>query len=217
MYFKEKDDTNIDKEFEKERKKGLNIDFKNLSPKTMLFLGGGILLLFIVIFVVISLSSNSNRYVLTLSGEQTISITVGSDYIEPGYKATDKKGNDFTNRVQITSNLDTSKIGEYEILYSIGNTNKVRNVKVVEKVDATYIRLLGEVTMYLEIGEKYKEPGYEAYDSIDGNVTKKVTVSGKVNSSKKGVYKIKYTVVNSRNITTAEERNVIVVEKGQKP
>ena len=96
-------------------------------------------------------------------------------------------------------------------------TNKVRNIKVVDKVDRTYIRLLGEVTMYLEIGEKYKEPGYEAYDSIDGDLTKKVTVSGKVNSSKKGVYKIKYTVVNSRNITTTEERNVIVVERGQKP
>ena len=71
--------------------------------------------------------------------------------------------------------------------------------------------------MYLEVGEKYVEPGYQVYDNIDQNLNDKVVVTGKVDTSKTGVYEITYSVVNSRNITTTVKRTITVVEKGQKP
>lgn len=208
MYFKEKGNTNIDAEFENNKK--LNFNLKNVKLKPLLFIVGGIILLSIIIFVIVLLINNANKYTIELIGSETITINLGSDYVEPGYKAYDKNNNDYTNQVEITNNVDTSKTGEYEILYSIDNINKVRYVIVKETKDLTYIYLNGNVTMYLDAGKKYNEPGCTVYDTIDGNITNKVKISGKVDTSKKGTYQIVYTVVNSRNITTTKVRNVIV-------
>ena len=71
--------------------------------------------------------------------------------------------------------------------------------------------------MYLEIGEKYIEPGYQVYDSVDKDLYDKVKITGKVDTTKTGIYQITYSVVNSRNITTKTTRTIIVVEKGKKP
>ena len=69
-----------------------------------------------------------------------------------------KKGNDITKDVKVTSNINKDKEGNYEVLYSIGNVNKVRFVTVEEMVDETFIYLKGEVNaLYLELGEKYNK------------------------------------------------------------
>lgn len=213
MYFKEKEDTNIDKEFS--GNKQVNLGFNKLKP--ILFIVGGLVLLVIIAIILVNILGKSSKYKLTIIGDETITINLGSDYIEPGYNAYDKNGNDITNEVKITSNIDTTKEGNYEILYSIGNVSKVRYV-IVEKTDVqTIIQLTNGKTIYLEIGEKYKEPGYEVFSSNGENLNDKVKITGKVDTSKTGVYEITYSVVNSKNITTTVKRIVTVVEKGQKP
>ena len=213
MYFKEKEDTNIDKEFS--GNKQVNLGFNKLKP--ILFIVGGLVLLVIIAIILVNILGKSSKYKLTIIGDETITINLGSDYIEPGYNAYDKNGNDITNEVKITSNIDTTKEGNYEILYSIGNVSKVRYV-IVEKTDVqTIIQLTNGKTIYLEIGEKYKEPGYEVFSSNGENLNHKVKITGKVDTSKTGVYEITYSVVNSKNITTTVKRIVTVVEKGQKP
>ena len=211
MYFKEKEDTNIDKEFETNHKSGFN--FKKIPSKY--FIIGGISIVAIILIIVIIGLLTGNKNTIELIGEEKIIITKDSDYIEPGYKAYDKKKNDITNQVQITSNVDTSKVGEYEILYSVNGITEVRYVTVTE--GDTYIYLKGKLNMYLEVGEKYKDPGYKVFSSNGENLNDKVTVTGKVDTSKPGVYEITYSVVNSRNITTTVKRTITVVEKGQKP
>ena len=212
MYFNEKEDTNIDSEFEKQNK----FDFKNIDKKTLFIIGGVLLVVIICIIIVVTIF-HSNKYFIELSGETTMTVTVGDDYIEPGYKAYDKKRNDYTDKVEITNTINTSQVGEYKIIYKYENVTRTRTVKVVEKIDDTVIYLHGAQNIYLEIGEKYIEPGCSASDSIDQDLTSQVKISGTVNSNKPGVYKITYSVVNSRNETTTVTRNVIVVEKGQKP
>lgn len=213
MYFKEKEDTNIDKEFEKEKK--IRLDIKNLKPKTLLIIGGGIFGLLLFIFIITSLTSNSgkNNYRIELVGEEAITINLGEEYIEPGYTAYDKNNKDVTEQVEITSTVDTTKVGEYEVLYSLGKTNIIRYVKVSESIDATYIFLNGKKEMYLKLGEKYIEPGYKVYDSKEENLTEKVVITGTVDVNKVGIYRLTYTVVNSRNITTSVVRTVIVEKK----
>ena len=206
MYFKEKGNTNIDSEFEKNKKISFNINFK--KPKLMLFVGGGLILLLILIFVVLTILNSGSKYTIELYGDKEISLYLGSDYIEPGYIAFDKNKSNVTNEVQITSNLDINKIGEYEILYSIDGINKVRYIKVIENNPDTHIRLNGENPMYLKLGQKYIEPGYEVYDSIDSNL--KVKITGTVDTSKKGTYRITYSVTNRANVTVTKTRTVVV-------
>ena len=200
MYFKEKDDTNIDDEFD-----------TGINWKPILLIGGGVLIVALVIFAIIFFLTRGDKYTIKLSGEEKIILTKDSDYIEPGYSAYDRKKNDVTNQVSITSNVDTSKIGEYEILYSIDDINKVRYVSIIE--GDTFIRLKGDVNMYIEQGRTYNEPGFTVVDSSGEDLTSKVKTSGKVDTSKLGTYQITYSVTNSRGVTTNKKRTIIVVEK----
>ena len=213
MYFKEKGDTNIDKEFSGNQQS--NLKFNKLKP--IIFIVGGLVLLVIIAIILINVFNKSSKYRLTIVGNETITINLGNDYVEPGYSAYDKNGNDITKDVKITSNVNKNKEGNYEILYSIGNVSKVRYVIVKKNNVQTIIQLTNGKTLYLEIGEKYKEPGYEVFSSNGENLTDKVTISGKVDTSKLGVYEITYSVVDSQNVTTTVKRIVTVVEKGKKP
>ena len=130
MYFKdEKKDTNIDDEFEN------NDIFSKIlrllsSYKLYIFIGIAIILIISMYFIFI------NREVtnyLVINGEQNITLYQGADYIEPGYLAYNSKKDDLTNDVTIISTLDTSKIGEYEITYTIGNISETRKITIVEK------------------------------------------------------------------------------------
>ena len=203
MYFNEKEETNIDHQFENENKFSL----KNIKPIYWIIAGIVLLVAIIAIIVVVILNSG-DKYTIELLGGEKITLTIGSQYNELGYKAYDRKNNDVSSLVEITSNVDTSKIGEYEVLYTIDGITKVRYVTVNK--GSTYIHLLGDVNMYLKVGDKYVEPGYEVYDSADQNLTKKIKVSGKVDTSKVGTYQITYSVVNSRNETVTAKRYVIV-------
>ena len=206
MYFNEKEETNIDHQFKKEH----NFSLKNIKPIYWI-ISGIILLVIIITIVVVFLLNRGNKYNIELVGDERIIVTIGSTYIEPGYSAYDRKNNDVSSLVKITSNVDTSKIGEYEVLYTIDGMTKVRYVIVNE--GSTYIQLLGDINMYLKVVQKYVEPGYKVYDSADQNLTEKVKVSGKVDTSIAGTYQITYSVVNSRKQTITEKRTVIVTAK----
>lgn len=214
MFFNEKGNTNIDNQFKDEDSKSK----KNNNKKKLLIIGGSLLVLIIIIIVIVMLLGKKNP-TIELIGDETMTIAVGSEYIEPGYTAYDKKNNDITSEVKVSNNIDTSIEGEYEVLYTIGKYTKIRYITVVKISDKSYIYLTGQTDMYLEIGEKYIEPGYKVYDGIDNSeeLTKKVKISGNVDTSKKGIYQITYSVTNSRNETTTVTRNIHVVEKGKKP
>lgn len=213
MYFKEKENTNIDSEFE--NKKGFN--FKKFNLKTILLIGGIIALLIVMILVFILTSGNSNKYTLELIGGERIIINLGDEFLEPGYKAYDKYNTDVSDLVIVTNNVDSSTLGEYEILYSIGHVDRVRYVTVAKTIEDIYLYLKGDINMYLELGEKYQEPGYQAQDSNGDDLTGKVKKSGNVNVNKVGTYQITYSVVNSKNVMATKKRTVTVVEKGGKP
>ena len=200
MYFNEKEETNIDHHFKNENKFSL----KNIKP--IYWIIAGVVLLVAIIVIIVFLMGD--KYTIELIGEEKITVTIGSQYVEPGYSAYDRKNSDVTSQVEITSNVDTSKIGEYKVIYTIDGITKTRYVTVDE--GRTYINLLGDVNMNLKVGQKYVEPGYEVYDSVDQNLKQKVKVSGNVDTSKAGTYEITYSVVNSRNKTVTAKRYVIV-------
>ena len=65
--------------------------------------------------------------------------------------------------------------------------------------------------MRIKVGQKYIEPGFSTVDTIDGDITSKTNVNkSNLDTSKKGTYRIIYSVVNSDNITTSETRTIIV-------
>lgn len=204
MYFNEnKEDTNIDKEFNSSK------EFDLSKFKIPLIIIGAIILLLIIILIIVSSTKNRTEYYITLEGNEEMIIYKGSSYNEPGYKGYDNKKREY--KVNVSGEVDTSKVGTYTITYSLQNVKKTRTVKVMETPDnPTIIHLNGSKNITLKVGEKYEEPGYSAIDYIEGDLTSKVTISGNVNTSKTGIYRLIYSVVNSDGVTTSEARVVTV-------
>ena len=90
------------------------------------------------------------------------------------------------------------------------NTDKTQTQKDTEK---PVIELFGDTTITLKFGENYNELGAVATDNVDGDLTKKIKISGKVDTQKAGEYIIKYTVTDKAGNKTTIERKVIVEEK----
>ncbi len=72
------------------------------------------------------------NYEIALEGDENIYLYKKQEYTEPGFSAKDEKGNDVTDKVNIENKVDTTKAGNYEIRYSIGNAVKTRKVVISE-------------------------------------------------------------------------------------
>ena len=77
------------------------------------------------------------------------------------------------------------------------------------------IRLQGDTDVVVDLGEKYTDPGIKAVvDNSDGRLsTKDVTIKGKVDTSKVGVYKIDYIAFDGLSNKSMVTRTVTVVQK----
>lgn len=80
---------------------------------------------------------------LTLFGKNIITIYQDQEYKEPGYKATDPKDGDITNKVKIKGKVQNGKIGTYELIYTVNNSKEEtaeahRFVKVIQREKITY-------------------------------------------------------------------------------
>ena len=71
----------------------------------------------------------------SLIGESDIVVNFGKKYVEPGYKLESNDGVDYSGYVSIKSNVNDSKVGEYEVEY-IFKINK-RSKKLTRKVFIT--------------------------------------------------------------------------------
>lgn len=216
MYFNDdKKFTNIDNEFENDN---ILSNILNLLNKYKIII---IIFLLLVIGIIVIIYFNNNNVknvinYLVLNGDESITIYQDSDYIELGFEAYNSKNENLTNDVIIKSNLDTSKIGYYEIIYTIGDVTKTRKINVIAKPkDYTYIYLKtvdNSVNIYLKVGEMYMEPGYQVFSSTGKNLTNQVKIDGVVDTSKRGNYKLIYSVVDSNNVTISVSRTVIVMD-----
>ena len=206
MYFNEnKENTNIDSEFKNE--KGFDFD----KIKKPLIIIGSIILFIILLSIIIALVKGRRKYFVTLEGDSTITIYQGVTYNDPGYRGFDNKNNDLTSQVIVKSNLETESVGTYTIIYSLQNSSVTRTINVVERPDIiTVIYLMGDKDMAMKVGDTFTDPGYKAVDAIDGDLTDKVTRTGTVDTTKAGIYKIVYSVVNSKGVTTSTTRTISV-------
>ena len=100
---------------------------------------------------------------INLIGDKELVVYLGSKYEEPGVIA--KLGNDdVSDKVKTQGKVNTKKVGEYKIVYSITNSMKrktrivERVVRVVDKVKPS-ITLKGKANLTINYGNSFKDPG----------------------------------------------------------
>ena len=72
------------------------------------------------------------------------------------------------------------------------------------------IKLNGNTSITIKINESFTDPGATATDNKDGDLTNKIVVTGTVNTSKAGTYRITYTVEDAAKNKAIATRTVIV-------
>ena len=150
---------------------------------------------------------------ITLKKGATLKLTIGKDFKDPGFSAEDECDGDLTDKVSVSGEVDGHKKGTYSIIYKVEDSSG--NVTEIEVGDfeAPKLNLKGDDEFFLKVGKKFKESGFSATDNVDGNLTDKVKVSGKVNTKKMGSYTITYEVSDKAGNTTKKTRTVYVYKK----
>ena len=152
---------------------------------------------------------------IVLNGEKELSINLLGEYIEAGASAT-YRNEDITNLIEISSNIDNTKIGEYNVEYKIRYKDKEelisRKINIVDNINPE-LTLNGKQEVSIYVGNSYNEEGASAIDNYDGDISDKILIEGEVNTNKEGEYKITYKVSDSSNNESIKERVVKVVTR----
>ena len=152
---------------------------------------------------------------LELNGNDSITINLEDEYYELGANAFFRE-EDISNIIEITNNIDNTKVGNYEVIYKVDYKNKQReikrNINVVDSI-APKIKLKGKSELSVYLGVKFSDPGYSAEDNYDGDITNNVEEDNKVNTNELGDYVINYKVKDSSGNETSTQRSVKVIKR----
>ncbi|MBO5349625.1 MAG: polysaccharide deacetylase family protein [Clostridia bacterium] len=151
---------------------------------------------------------------ISLIGDTHYNLEYGTEYQEPGYKATDNYDGDITNKVVVTKvDIDENNFEEhYTVNDSSGNNFKIiRYVKITDNI-APKITLNGNSVISVIKGSIYNEQGAKAIDNKDGDISKNIQIIENVDTSKNGTYTITYTASDYSGNKTTKQRKVIVSE-----
>jgi hypothetical protein len=150
--------------------------------------------------------------VITITGDDPVTVEYGSDYVDAGATATDLR--DGTVTVVTTSNSSTTTLGLQYVFYtatdSLGNETQVyRTINVVDTAGPV-ITILGENPVTVEYGSDYVDAGATAVDVRDGVVS--VTTSSTSSSTVLGEQTITYTATDALGNTSTATRTINVVD-----
>lgn len=115
-------------------------------------------------------------------------------YEEEGFTATDNYDGDLTEKVV---REEKDGIVTYTVSDSSGNETSVNRTIIYKDVIAPTITLTGGEEYQFTIGKDFTDPGFQAADDVDGDLTEKVTVTGTVDGRKAGTYTLTYAVSDS--------------------
>ena len=156
------------------------------------------------LFVYDSQYDDTTPPVITVLGNNPVTIEVGSTYTDAGATA------DGGEIVTSSGTVDTNTVGAYTITYSAtdssGNQGTATRTVYVVDTNAPVITVLGDNPATVELGSTYTDAGATA----DGGET--VTTSGTVDTNTVGVYTITYTATDSSGNQGIATRTVNVVD-----
>jgi len=176
-----------------------DINKKN-NKKIIFSIGISFLIISLVVFICFMLFIPNVK----LLGDKIITIRLNEEYKDLGVIA--KYGRkDISSEVIIDNNVDSSKVGTYEIEYKVKkgifNITKIRKVKVIDDISPEIV-LTGDSEITICPGKKFDELGFTVTDNYDGDLTSKVVIVEEED-------KITYTVEDSSGNTSTMVRKFI--------
>ena len=156
----------------------------------------------------------------TINGAHDVELELNERYIPmKGISAVDADGNDITDDVVYTGDVDYTKVGEYHATFTVTDSNgKTTSVTITVRVvssDKEAPALSGVADIEIPVTSDFDPmQGVSAIDTTDGDLTNKVQVEGKVDTKNLGTQTLKYSVVDNAG-NKAELNRVVKVTEGR--
>ncbi len=133
------------------------------------------------------------------------------------YSSTDASGAAVTaRRSVIVGNPDgTVNIGQ-QGAGAGGSSTNTGSTTPADTV-APIVTLNGAAAIQLTVGDTFTDPGATASDAVDGDLTSKIAVTGKVDAATAGMYTLTYTATDAAGNTSSASRVVSVVASPSTP
>jgi len=150
-----------------------------------------------------------------LNGENDIILEYGDKYEEAGFIA-NINNKSLTRNVQIDSNVNINKVGDYQIKYTLSyksyKKTLIRNIRVADHTFPT-LNINCDVNQYISVNGKMQDCKITANDNYDKDITDRIIVDSNLNTKKVGDYKVTYTVSDSSTNKVSKTINVHVRKK----
>ena len=131
-------------------------------------------------------------------GGAGITREAGQAWAEPGAAGHDARDGNLTASITVTGTVDMNTTGTYILTYSVADAagNEANASRTVTVVDTTnpVLTLLGDANMSQAKDSAWVDPGATASDSLDGNLTSSITITGTVDVNTTGVYTLTYSI-----------------------
>ena len=151
---------------------------------------------------------------LELFGGAGITREAGQAWAEPGAAGHDARDGNLTASITVSGTVDMNTTGTYILTYSVADAagNEVNASRTVTVVDTTnpVLTLLGDANMSQAKDSAWVDPGATASDSLDGNLTSSITITGTVDVNTTGVYTLTYSVSDGASNEANATRTVNV-------
>jgi formylglycine-generating enzyme required for sulfatase activity len=154
---------------------------------------------------------------ITILGSVSLVHEAVTPYTDAGATAVDALGGDLSSAISITSSdINVSDVGNQVVTYSVtdagGNTNTATRTVMVEDTTDPVLTMLGDLNMTHAKNTAWVDPGATASDSLDGNLSSSITISGTVDVNTTGTYTLSYTVSDAVGNEASLTRTVNIVE-----
>ena len=165
--------------------------------------------------------SDTNIPVITLLGDNPVTVVQDTIYTDASATASDIEDGDLTASIIVTGSVDTSTLGTYVLTYNVqdsaGNfaAPVTRTVSVVEEIIldtiSPVITLLGNNPESVALGATYTDAGATALDNIDGDITANIIVVNPIDVNTVGVYTITYNIQDNAGNSAIEVTRTVNV------
>ena len=126
--------------------------------------------------------SDLTKPILTLAGEETITVEKGDLYVEAGFSAIDEYDGDITDNVTVEGTVDHLATGVYVLKYNVSDKadnaadERIRTVNVVDTTKPV-LTFKGDAEITLEVHSTYEDAGATAIDKPSVDISDEITVT----------------------------------------
>ncbi|WP_456363722.1 immunoglobulin-like domain-containing protein [Priestia aryabhattai] len=149
-----------------------------------------------------------------IAGATNKSLPLNSKFdAKAGVTAKDNVDGDITKLIKISGTVNTKVKGIYSVIYTVkdkaGNISTItRKITIFDNVKPV---ISGAINKTIKLNSSFNpRTGVSAKDNVDGDLTKIIQIGGTVNTKKKGIYTLTYSVSDKSGNKITVARKITV-------